>query len=79
MRACERSSSPFGEAAPTTGQDEPGACEAIEIAEGQVRGEVPGHPRLEESWCVGAELIEQVAQLCSLGSVEEQPDHGEEV
>lgn len=76
VSACEGSCSPFGEAAPPTGQDEPGACEAIEIAQRQVRGEVPGHPRREQGWCVGAELIEQVAQLCSLSRVEEGPDHG---
>ena len=71
----ERSSSSFGEAAPRTGQDEPGAGERVVLAEDEVRGEIAGRPRLEESRCVGTELVEQVAELCSLDGVEERTGH----
>ncbi len=45
------------------------------LAEDEVRGEIAGRPRLKESGCFGTELLEQVAQLCSLNGVEEHPGH----
>ncbi len=79
VSACQGSCSPFGEAAPPTGQDKPGACQAIEIAQDQVRGEVTRRPRREQGGCVRAELSQQVAQLCSLSGIEELPAHDHEV
>ncbi len=67
----ERSSSSFGQAAPPAGQDQPGAGQVVALAEDQVRGEIAGRPRLKERRRLGTELVEQVAELCSLGGVEE--------
>jgi hypothetical protein len=36
-----------------------------------VRGDIAGRPRLEECRCLGTELVEQVAELCSLDGVKE--------
>ncbi len=72
--ARERSSSSFSEAGPRTGQDKAGAGE-VALAEDEVRGEIAGRPRREESRCLGTELVEQVAELYSLGGVEEQIGH----
>jgi hypothetical protein len=36
-----------------------------------VRGEIAGRPRLTERRCPGTELVEQVAELCSLDGVKE--------
>lgn len=71
----ERSSSSFSKAAPRTRQDKPGASEVVALAEDEVLREIAGRPRLEESWCLGTELVEQVAELCSLNAVEEQIGH----
>ena len=71
----ERFSSPFGKAAPRTRQDKPGASEVVTLAKDQVRREIAGRPRLEQSRCLGTELVEQVAELCSLDGVEEQIGH----
>ena len=71
----ERCSSSFSEAGPRTGQDEPGAGEVVAFAEDEVRGEIAGGPRPKESRRVGTELIEHVAELCSLDSVEAPFDH----
>src|SRR2546430_9420842 len=71
----ERSPSPFSQAAPRTGQDKPGASEVVALAQDQVRGEIAGRPRREESRCLGTELTEQVAELCSLDGVEERIGH----
>jgi len=71
----ERSSSPFSKAAPQAGQDEPGSSEIVVLAQGEVRGEIAGSPRLQESWCLGTEFIEQVAELCSFNSVEKHNGH----
>src|SRR6266540_6331919 len=71
----ERSSSPFRQAAPRTGQDKPGASEVAALAQDQVRGEIAGRPRREESGCLGTEFAEQVAELCSLDGVEERIGH----
>jgi hypothetical protein len=71
----ERSPSSFREAAPRTGQDEAGAGEGVVLAEDEVCGEIAGRPRLQESRRVGAELVEQVAELCSLDGVEERIIH----
>ena len=67
----ERSSSPFGQTAPRTGQDKPGTGEVVVLAQDEVRGEIAGRPRGEERRCLGTELVEQVAELCSLGGVKE--------
>lgn len=79
VSAGQGSCSPFGEAAPPTGQDKPGGCQAIKIAHDQVRGEVTTRPGREQGWCVRTELIQQVAQLRSLTGIEELPDHNHEV
>jgi hypothetical protein len=72
----ERFSSLFGEAAPGTGQDQPGAGEVVVLAEDEVRGEIAGRPRLEEGWCLGTELVEQVTEPRSLDGVEGHIGHG---
>jgi len=71
----ERSSSSFSQAAPRTGQDKAGASEVVTLAEDEVRGEIAGRPRREQSRCLGTELVEQVAELCSFDGVEEQIGH----
>jgi hypothetical protein len=71
----ERSSSSFSEAAPSTRQHKPGTSEVVALAEDEVRREIAGRPRLEESWCLGTELVEQVAELCSLDGVKEHIGH----
>jgi hypothetical protein len=71
----ERSSSSFSQAAPHTGQDKPRSSEVVALAQDEVRGEIAGRPRREESRCLGTELVEQVAELCSLDGVEEQIGH----
>src|SRR6266516_3241718 len=71
----ERSSSSFSQAAPRTGQDKPGASEVVALAQDQVRGEIAGRPRREESLCPGTEFAEQVAELCPLDGVEERIGH----
>src|SRR5260221_5933877 len=71
----KRSSSSFRQAAPRTGQDKPGASEVVALAQDEVRGEVAGRPRREEGRCLGTELVEQVAELCSLDGVEERIGH----
>jgi hypothetical protein len=75
VRQRERSSSPFRQAAPRTGQDQPGASEAVALAQDEVRGDIAGHPRREESRRLGTKFAEQVAELCSLGGVEERTGH----
>jgi hypothetical protein len=47
----------------------------VVLAEDEVRGEIAGGPRLEEGRCLGTELVEQVAELCSLDAVEERIGH----
>jgi hypothetical protein len=71
----ERSSSPFRQAAPRTGQDKPGAREVVALAQDQVRGQIAGCPRREESRRVGTQFVEQVAKLCSLDGVKERTGH----
>ena len=45
------------------------------LALDEVRGEIAGCPRREESRCLGTEFAEQIAELCSLGGVEERIGH----
>jgi len=71
VRERERSSSSFSQATPCTGQDKSGAGEVLALAKDQVRGEIAGRPRLNERRCLGAELVEQVAELRSLDGVKE--------
>lgn len=71
----ERRSSSFSEATPSTRQDKPGASEVVMLAEDEVRREIAGRPRLKESRCLGTELVEQVAELCSLDRVKEHIGH----
>jgi len=71
----ERSSPPFRQAAPRTGQHKPGASEVVALAQDQVRGQIAGRPRREERRCPGTEFAEQVAQLCPLDCVEEPIGH----
>ena len=71
----ERSSSPFRQAAPRTGQDKPGASQVVALAQDQVRGQIAGRPPREESRRPGTQFVEQVAELCSLDGVEEQTGH----
>ena len=72
---CERPSSPFSKAAPRTGQDQPGSSERVVLAKDEVRGQIARRPRLKQSGCFGTQLLEQVAQLCSLDGVEEHTGH----
>ena len=67
----ERSSSSFSQAAPPTGHDKPRAGEVVALAEDQVRGEIAGCPRLKKRRCLRTEVVEQVAELCSLDGVKE--------
>jgi hypothetical protein len=69
------SSSSFREAAPATGQGEPGAGERVVLAEDEMCGEIAGRPRIQKSRRLGTERVEQVAQLCSFDGVEEQIVH----
>jgi hypothetical protein len=71
----ERSSSSFSQAAPRTRQDKPGASEVVALAQDEVRGEIAGRPRREESRCLGTEFVEQIAELRSLDGVEERIGH----
>ena len=71
----ERSSPPFSQAAPRTGHDQPGAGEAVALAQDQVRGQIASRLRREESRCPGTEFAEQVAELCPLDGVEERIGH----
>jgi hypothetical protein len=71
----ERPSSSFGESAPSTGQDKSWAGEVVALAEDEVRGKIAGRPRREQSRCLGTELVQQVAKLCSLSGVEEPIRH----
>ncbi len=47
----------------------------VPLAQDEVRGEIAGRPRREESRCLGTEFVEQVAELCSLDGVEERIGH----
>jgi len=58
------------QAAPRTGQDKPGAGEVVALAQDQMRSQIVSRPRREQSRCLGTELVEQVAKLCSLGGAE---------
>lgn len=71
----ELSSSPFSNAAPHPWQDKPRSGGMVVLAEGDMRGEIAGSPRLQESWCLDTELIEQVAELCSFNGVEKHNGH----
>jgi len=67
----ERPSSSLSHPAPPTGHDKPRAGDVVALAEDQVRGEIAGRPRLKERRCLGTELVEQVAEPCSLDGVKE--------
>ena len=71
----EGASSSFREAFPRTRDDQAGASEGVVLAEDEVCGEIAGRPRLQESGCLRAELVEQIAQLRSLDGVEERIVH----
>ena len=45
------------------------------LALDEVRREIVGRPRHEESRCLGTEIVEQVAEPRSLDGVEEQTGH----
>ena len=45
------------------------------LAQDEVRGEIAGRPRHQESRRLGTELVKQVAELCPLGGIEEQTRH----
>jgi hypothetical protein len=47
----------------------------VALAQDQVRGQIAGRLRSQESRCPGTEFAEQVGELCSLGSVEEGTGH----
>ena len=51
----------------------------VVLAEDEVRGEIAGSPRLQQSWRLRTELIEQVAELCSFNSVEKHNGHADGV
>lgn len=65
----EGSSPPLSQAAPCTAQDKPGTSEVVALAEDQVRGEIAGSPRRKHGRCPRSEIVEQVAELCSLDGV----------
>jgi len=71
----ERFSSLFGEAGPRAGKDKPRAGEMVVLALDEVRREIAGRPRHEESRCLGTEIVEQVAEPRSLDGVEERTGH----
>ena len=70
----EGSLSSLSQSAPSTGQDKPRTSEIIALAQDQVRGEIAGRPWLKERRCAGTELVEQIAEPCSLDGVKE-PGH----
>jgi hypothetical protein len=72
----ERSASAFGQPTPGAGQDESGSGQAVVLADGQMRGEITGRPRLEECRRLRTELVEQVAELRALDGVEGHIGHG---
>jgi len=74
-RQRDRLSSLFGEAGLRAGKDKTGAGEVVMLALDEVRGEIVGRPRHEESRCLGTETVEQVAEPCSLDGVQEQTGH----
>jgi hypothetical protein len=47
----------------------------VALAQDEVRGQIAGRPRRQESRCPGTEFAEQVGELCSLGGVEERTGH----
>src|SRR5690349_13909325 len=59
VAARERFSSPLGEAAPSTGDDEPGCRDGVMLAKHQMGHQIAGGPRREESRRIGAEFIKQ--------------------
>jgi hypothetical protein len=67
----ERPSSPLSDAAPRTAQEKPRAGEGVMLAQDEVRGEIAGRPRRQESRRLGTELVKQVAELCPLGGIED--------
>jgi hypothetical protein len=69
---CERCSSSFREAVPRTGQDKPGSGNGVVLPQYEVSGQIASRPRLEESGCVGTELVEQVGELLPLDGVDER-------
>ena len=71
----ERSSASFRQAAPRTGQDKPWAGQGVTLAQDEMRGQIAGRPRRQESRCPGTKFAEQAGELCSLGSVEERTGH----
>lgn len=71
----KRCSSSFRKTAPRTRQDKSGASEVVALTQDEVRREIAGRPRLEKSRCLGTELVEQIAELCSFDGVEEQIGH----
>jgi hypothetical protein len=73
--ARERCLPSFGEAAPRPGQHQSGDGEGVVLAQDEVRGDIAGRPRHQESRCPGTEFVEQVGELSSLGGVEERAGH----
>ena len=71
----ERSPSPFSKAAPPAGQNKPRSSQIVVLAQNEVRSEIAGSPPLQESWRLGTELFEQVAEPCPFNSVEEHDGH----
>ena len=47
----------------------------VVLAPDEVGGDIAGCPRCEEGRCTGTELVQQVAELCALGRVEERTGH----
>ena len=47
----------------------------VVLAQDEVRREIAGGPRLQESRCLGTDLFEQVAEMCSFNGVEEHSGH----
>jgi len=60
------------QAAPGSGQNQPGAGQRIALAQHQMRGQITGRPRRKQGRRPRAELAEQVAQLRPLSGVQEQ-------
>ena len=65
----------FSEAAPRARNDETRCCEEAMFAKNQMRREVMGCPRTQQSRCKRAQVFQQVAELLTLDGVEEDLGH----
>ena len=66
---------PYGLSRPRPLKLEPGSSGMVVLAQDEVRREIAGGPRLQESWCLGTDLFELVAEPCSFNGVEKHSGH----